>query len=185
MLVAAGADLIKGGPVALGLSFRSGCMTCADVLLKAFPPRLLTATMMGASPPTGPALATPMFLERGATLDARDPAGRSMLMLAAASDAFPVDAVKVLLAKQVDVNERTAAGQTAIGRRSPAWRHADCQAADRSRREGRAAAAGANAIARGFGPRGHRTRTATAAAVGLTFLKSLAACRVTTTRSRR
>jgi ankyrin repeat protein len=122
MLVAAGADLIKGGPAALGLSFRSGCMTCAGMLMKAFPPRLLTATMMGAAPPTGPALATPMFLERGATLDARDPSGRSMLMLAAASDAMPVDAVRVLLAKGVDVNERTAAGQTALGL---ARRHGD------------------------------------------------------------
>ena len=122
MLVAAGADLTKGGPAALGMSFRSGCMTCADMLMKAFPPRLLTATMMGAAPPTGPALATPMFLERGATLDARDPSGRSMLMLAAASDAMPVDAVKVLLAKHADVNERTAAGQTAIGL---ARRHGD------------------------------------------------------------
>lgn len=122
MLVAAGADLIKGGPAALGLSFRSGCMTCAEMLIKAFPPRLLTATMMGAAPPTGPALATPLFLERGATLDARDSSGRSMLMLAAASDAMPVDAVKALLAKHVDVNERTAAGQTAIGL---ARRHGD------------------------------------------------------------
>jgi ankyrin repeat protein len=122
MLVAAGADLTKGGPAALGLSFRSRCMTCADMLMKAFPPALLTAAMMGAAPPTGPALATPMLLERGATLDARDPSGRSMLMLAAASDAMPVDAVKMLLAKHVDVNERTAAGETALGL---ARRHGD------------------------------------------------------------
>ena len=122
MLVAAGADLIKGGPAALGLSFRSGCMSCAGMLMKAFPPRLLTATMISAAPPTGPALATPLFLERGATHDARDPSGRSMLMLAAASDAMPVDALKVLLAKGVDVNERTASGQTAIGL---ARRHGD------------------------------------------------------------
>jgi len=122
LLVAAGADLKKGGPAALGLSFRSGCMACADMLMKAFPAELMTATMMASAPPTGPALATPMFLARGATLDARDPSGRSMLMLAAASDAMPVDAVKALLAKKVDVNERTAAGQTAIGL---ARRHGD------------------------------------------------------------
>jgi ankyrin repeat protein len=122
MLVAAGADLKKGGPAALGLSFRSGCIACADMLMKAFPPQLMTATMMASAPPTGPALATPMFLERGASLDARDPSGRSMLMLAAASDAMPVDAVKALLARRVDVNERTAAGQTALGL---ARRHGD------------------------------------------------------------
>jgi ankyrin repeat protein len=115
MLVAAGASLTKGGPAALGLSLRAGCMACADMLIKAFPPQLLTATMMASAPPTGPALGTPMFLARGATLEGRDPSGRSMLMLAAASDAMPVDAVKALIAMHVDVNERTAAGQTAIG----------------------------------------------------------------------
>ena len=115
MLVAAGADLKQGGPAALGLAFRSGCLACADMLIKAFPPELLTATMMASAPPTGPALGTAMFLERGASLDARDPAGRSILMLAAASDAMPVDAVTALLARKIDVNERTAAGQTALG----------------------------------------------------------------------
>jgi ankyrin repeat protein len=115
LLVAAGADLAKAGPPALALALRAGCMPCADTLMKAFPPELFTATMMMSGPPLGPALGTPMFLDRGAALDARDEGGRTVLMLAAASDAMPVETVKHLLGRKVDVNERTAKGETALG----------------------------------------------------------------------
>jgi len=114
LLAAAGADLKAAGPAALGLAFRAGCMSCADALMKAFTPDLVTATMMSSAPPFGPALGTPMFLERGARHDLKDPGGRSMLMLAAASDALPVDAVKALLARGLDVNARTPKGETAL-----------------------------------------------------------------------
>jgi ankyrin repeat protein len=114
VLVAAGADLKFAGPPALGLAFRAECMSCAEALLKAFDPPQLTGTMLMSAPPLGPALGTPMFLERGAIADARDPDGRTMLMLAAASDTMPVDAVKALLAHGVDVNARTVTGETAL-----------------------------------------------------------------------
>ena len=107
LLVAAGANLKAAGPGALGLAFRAGCMPCADVLMKAFNSELFTVTMMLSAPPIGPALGTPMFLERGALPDAKDPSGRTMLMLAAASDALPVDAIKALLDRGLDVNART------------------------------------------------------------------------------
>jgi ankyrin repeat protein len=121
MLVAAGANL-TAAPGGLGLSLRAGCMKCADTLMKAYPPPALTGTMMVSAPPTGPALGVPLFLERGASLDARDPEGRSILLLAAASEAMPVDTVKMLLARKMDVNERTAKGDTALGL---ARRHGD------------------------------------------------------------
>ncbi len=114
VLVAAGANLIAAGPPALGLALRAGCRVCADTLLKAFTPELLTGTMMMSAPPLGPALGTPMFLERGASAQAKDAEGRTMLMLAAASDAMPVDAIKALLARGIDVNARTASGDTAL-----------------------------------------------------------------------
>jgi ankyrin repeat protein len=115
LLVAAGADLKAAGPLALTLALRAGCLSCADALTKAFPPELLTVTMIMSGPPFGRALGTPVFLERGAAIDARDEAGRSVLMLAAASEAMTVDAVKQLLARNVNVNERTAKGETALG----------------------------------------------------------------------
>ena len=114
LLVDAGANL-TAGPAALGLALRAGCMSCAEVLMKAYPPPLITATMLNSGPPIGPALGVPMFLERGASLDVQDPNGRSILMLAAASEAMPIDTVKALLARKVDVNHRTAEGETAVG----------------------------------------------------------------------
>ena len=114
LLVAAGADLKAAGPPALGLALRAGCMPCADALMKAFTPDLFTATMMLSAPPLGPALGTPMFLDRGAVHDVKDPSGRTILMLAAASDALPVDAIQALLARGLDVNARTPKGETAL-----------------------------------------------------------------------
>ena len=121
LLVAAGASL-TAGPAALGLALRAGCMECAGVLMKAYPEPLISGTLINSGPPTGPALGTPVFLEQGARIDARDPNGRSLLMLAAASEAMPVDSVKALLARNVDVNERTATGDTAL---KLARRHGD------------------------------------------------------------
>jgi ankyrin repeat protein len=121
LLVDAGANL-TAGPAALGLALRAGCMPCADTLMKAYPPPLLTGTMFAGVPPTGPALGTPMFLERGANASARDAEGRTLLMLAAASEAMPVDAIKALLSRNVNVNERSPAGETAL---SLARRHGE------------------------------------------------------------
>ena len=122
LLVNAGADLKQAGPAALALALRAGCMGCADMLMKAFPPDFFTAAMMITAPPLGPAFATPMFLDRGASLEARDPAGRTVLMLAAASESMPVDAVKAVLARKVNVNMRAKTGETAL---SLARRHGD------------------------------------------------------------
>jgi ankyrin repeat protein len=114
-LVAAGANLKAAGPPALGLAMRAQCMPCAQILLQAFDERLVTATMIGGGPPLGPAFGTPMLLDRGAVPTATDHDGRTMLMLAAASETMPVDAVKALLARGVDVNARTSRGETALG----------------------------------------------------------------------
>jgi ankyrin repeat protein len=114
-LVDAGASVRLAGPFALGMAFRSQCMPCVETLLKGIDKEALTMTMVLGGPPAGPALATPLLLERGADMNARDPEGRTLLMLAAASDAMAVDAVKVLIAKGADVNAATPAGETALG----------------------------------------------------------------------
>ena len=62
-------------------------------MMKALNPAAYTGTMMLGSPPLGPSLATTMLLNAGADINARDPEGRTILMLAAASGAFPVDVV--------------------------------------------------------------------------------------------
>ena len=55
-----------------------------------------------------------MFLDRGADAKGKDPAGRTMLMLAASSDALPVDAIKALIARGADVNAKGPNGETAL-----------------------------------------------------------------------
>jgi len=114
-LVDGGANVKLAGPLALGMAFRSQCMPCIETMLKGLDKDALTMTMVLGGPPAGPALATPLLLEQGADLNARDPEGRTLLMQAAASDAMAVDAVKVLLAKGADVNAVSPKGETALG----------------------------------------------------------------------
>ena len=114
LLVERGADVEAAGVAALGLGMRTQCKGCVETMLKALQPALLTETMLQGSPPSGPALATGMLLERGADINARDPEGRTALMLACASEAVPADMVKMLIAKGIDVNAKSAAGDTAL-----------------------------------------------------------------------
>jgi ankyrin repeat protein len=115
LLIERGADVKRAGPGPLGLALRAQCMGCVEAVLKKMDRDAITATMVLGSPPFGPALATGFLLEQGGDINARDAEGRSLLMLAAASGALPVDAVKALIAKGADVNARTARGETALG----------------------------------------------------------------------
>lgn len=114
LLVDRGADVAAAGVAALGLGMRAQCKGCVDTMLKALQAPLFTETMFAGSPPSGPALATGMLLELGADINARDPEGRTALMLACASEAVPADMVKMLIAKGADVNAKSAAGDTAL-----------------------------------------------------------------------
>ena len=77
-----------------------------------------------------------MLLERGADANARDPEGRTALMLAAASEAVPAQAVEALIARGADVNAKDPAGMTALSFAQDARRHAGHEAARESRRRG-------------------------------------------------
>ena len=114
LLVNRGADLKALGPVPIGLALRSQCTECVETLLNALPPALLTPAMVLATPPFSKASATNLFLERGADAKATDQHGRTMLTLAAASDDMPLDVVKALLARGVDVNATSPGGETAL-----------------------------------------------------------------------
>jgi ankyrin repeat protein len=114
LLVEKGADLEADGVPALAFALRAQCKGCTDVLLPKLPPPAVSAAMTIAAPPTGPALATPLLLGHGADANARDPLGRSILLLAAASDALPVDAVQMLIDRGADVNATGPGGETPL-----------------------------------------------------------------------
>jgi ankyrin repeat protein len=114
LLLEHGADVNAAGPGTLGLALRAQCLPCVDLLLGSMDRALVTPTMLLSAPPLGPALATNLLLTSGADVNARDPQGRTLLMLAAASDALPVDVVKNLIARGVDVNAKGREGETAL-----------------------------------------------------------------------
>jgi ankyrin repeat protein len=114
LLLAAGADARAAGPGPLAFSLGAQCTPCVDMFLEASPPPLVNFAMILGAPPLGPALATPLLLAHGADANAKDPAGRTILMLASASDAMPMEAVQALIDRGADVNAVGPAGETAL-----------------------------------------------------------------------
>ena len=115
LLIERGSDVARAGFAALGFAMRAQCGGCVEAISAKLPPPLFSPAMALAAPPLGPALATITMLERGADANVRNPLGYPMIVLAAASAAMPVDAVKALLAHGADINATGPGGETALG----------------------------------------------------------------------
>jgi ankyrin repeat protein len=115
-LVAAGASLEKAGPNAVYLAIQFGCAKCAERLLApgALPNDMLTPSAGLLSPPFGDATGISPLVERGADPKAKGPGGRTLLMMAAASDFQPVDVIRLLIDKGADVNAVGPNGETPL-----------------------------------------------------------------------
>jgi len=116
-LLAGGASLETAGPGALYLALQFGCARCAELLLgpRAIPPPMLSVAAGLMAPPSSDGRALKSLIEHGADPQAKDSGGRTLLMLAAASDVQPIDAVQMLLNRGVDVNAVGPKGETALG----------------------------------------------------------------------
>ena len=114
MLIDHGADVKAAGPQALYFAIQSNCTGCRDILLQSADSRVLSAAMLLTAPPRGDARAVKMFLEHGADANAKNPAGRTILMLAASSDALPVETVNALLDRGAAINPKGPDGETAL-----------------------------------------------------------------------
>jgi ankyrin repeat protein len=114
LLLERGADVPAAGPAALALALRAQCQACIDALLPRTPPPLITAAMVIAGPPLGPALATPFLLSHGANANAVSPGGYPMLLLAAASDAQSIESVQALIDRGADLHARGPNGENAL-----------------------------------------------------------------------
>jgi ankyrin repeat protein len=115
-LVASGASLEKAGPNAVYLASQFGCAKCLERLLApgALPAAVLSVAATILGPPASDGRALPSLLDHGADPQTKDGGGRTLLMLAAASDLQPVDAVRLLISRGVDVNAIGPKGETAL-----------------------------------------------------------------------
>jgi ankyrin repeat protein len=114
LLIEHGASVKDAGPQGLYLALHSNCAACRDLMIQSADRNFLSAAMVLNSPPRGDALDVKMLLDRGADANATDRDGRTILMLAASSDALPIDGVRALLARGADIHAKTAQGETAL-----------------------------------------------------------------------
>lgn len=114
LLVERGADLNAFGSVGLAFALHAHCTDCFDLLAGAMDKQTITIASFVASPPLGDATALERILDRGADTAFKDSEGSTILLRAASSDFFPLDVVKTLIARGVDVNATNARGATAL-----------------------------------------------------------------------
>ncbi len=113
-LIDRGADVKSAGFLPLYFAMRNNCGRCVDTLIKFAPPDVLNMVMLLSIPPEGDALTAKLLLDHGVDVSGKDPRGRTILMLAASSDALPVETVKALIDRGADVNAKSGDGKTAL-----------------------------------------------------------------------
>jgi ankyrin repeat protein len=111
LLLAKGAS--NGGAGALIQSIRSKCRRCVELIVNSIPKQALR-NMLVQTARWDDAIAFRMLIDLGADVNASDGDGRTVLMLAAASDFMLVDVVKSLLERGADVHAKTPSGETAL-----------------------------------------------------------------------
>jgi ankyrin repeat protein len=114
MLVARGADVKAAGPNPLGLAIVSRCSGCIDLLMGLAGKDDLSLQALLDSPPLNDTRSVNSLLDHGASVNAKDPDGNTLLMLVSACDNASVDTVKRLLTGGADVNAKNPRGQTAL-----------------------------------------------------------------------
>src|SRR5207302_4160159 len=102
------------GVLALIYAYRARCEKCVADLIGTAGPDVLTPASFMVSPPLGSGLAAKALVERGVDAKAKGPDGRSLLMVNAASAAFPLETIQTLIEKGADLNDRAPDGHTAL-----------------------------------------------------------------------
>jgi ankyrin repeat protein len=106
-LLEKGAEPKEAG-TAIGNAAGADCMKCVDLLLaRKIEPLQYTIGLQFVVVLENPTF-TKMMLDRGADVNAADPLGRTALMYAAVSDQPRLEQIRMLLAKNVDLNAKSA-----------------------------------------------------------------------------
>lgn len=121
LLLDRGADAkAMGGVLPLLAAMNANDAGCVSLTLKTADRGALKGSGLFLTPPFGTPLAlsnakaVKAFFEAGADVTARDPAGRSILMLAVSSDDVPLETVETLIGLGADLNATAVDGRTAL-----------------------------------------------------------------------
>src|SRR5262249_34600985 len=92
----------------------------ADQLLESVNPKLISGALLLLVPPRGSpygfgnSALIKKAIARGAELNVKDSAGRTILMLAAGSEYFSPETIQLLVDNGADLNAKSASGETAL-----------------------------------------------------------------------
>jgi ankyrin repeat protein len=114
LLIDRGVDVNKSGYGAVVWTLKIGCRRCAELLASRMSQQNLDKALLFDAPPSGDARDMGFLIDHGASVNARDPDGRTALQRAAASDFVPLDVIAALIERGADVNAADATGQTAV-----------------------------------------------------------------------
>lgn len=114
MLIERGTDVKSTALVALSFAVVPDCPKCINRLAKSADRDDLNKAALFSCPPFGDLRSPKLLLDYGVDVKTKDSEGRTLLMLAASSDAVPLDAVKTLIARGADVNAKSSKGDTAL-----------------------------------------------------------------------
>ncbi len=114
LLLDAGADVAKAGPIVPVFAAKAGCLPCAEWVADKLPKPLLDVALTLDGPPLSDFRDVDLYVRRGADINAKDPQGRTILMLAASTDNIALDVMKTLIQHGADVNARSGSGDTAL-----------------------------------------------------------------------
>src|SRR5262249_61883037 len=119
------AEMKKAGFLAVTAALCANSPACVDQLIQAADPKVMSEALLFLLPPRGSPVAfgnadlVKKAIAHGADVNARDPAGRTVLMLAAGSEYFSIDTIGLIIDRGADVNAKSAGGETAPGFAKP------------------------------------------------------------------
>jgi ankyrin repeat protein len=120
MLIDRGAEVKETALFALIAALNANSPDCVDTFIRSADPKAMGEALLFLVPPRGsPAgfgngLLIKKAIAAGADVNAKDPAGRTPLMLAAGSEYFSPDTIQLLIDHGADLNAKSADGETAL-----------------------------------------------------------------------
>ena len=133
MLLDGGADPKNSGPFPLIEAMKSNSAKCVDLFIHTIPREALNTTLCFLGPPFGDPQAIEnsqwihQLLDQGADVNAKDPAGRTFLMLAAQSESTSAKSIQMLMDRGAHLDAKSPQGETAL---DFAWRHGNTPVVD-------------------------------------------------------